>query len=195
MIRVPYGRFTLLSGFIALLIPWLCVFMGKLFKSKATLLRAIFLVFYLGVILFLTICRIPAEEGKQINLQLFWSYKRFAQADIRWQIYLNVFLFIPLGFLIPYSTRLQFVATVLIGCLLSISIEVVQYCLSIGLCEFDDVFNNTIGTLIGYGYYQLISLLEYKKKDIIDRHIDIVRTKLNEYNETMKKLAERIRGK
>lgn len=195
MINVSYGRFTFLSGVAALLIPWLCVFAYRVCQRKGLLIKCLFLTFYLALILFLTVYRNPAEESRQINLELFWSYKRFVQADIRWQIYMNVFLFIPLGFLLPFSIRSQFIVTTLIGCALSINIEIVQYYLSIGLCEFDDVFNNTIGTMIGYGYFRLISFFEFKRKDMIDRQIDDVKTRLRKYGNAIRVFAEKIRGK
>lgn len=64
------------------------------------------------------------------------------------QILTNVIMFLPVG--------------VLTGCLwnwrglwvaagLSVGIEILQLVTSRGLCEFDDVFHNMIGAVIGVG--------------------------------------------
>ncbi len=48
-------------------------------------------------------------------------------------------------------------ASILYLMLFSIAIEALQYSLRVGLCEFDDVFNNTLGSAIGYGVGWIIS--------------------------------------
>lgn len=60
-----------------------------------------------------------------------------------WDIALNILLFIPLGFLLG---RKQAIA---IGLLLSAGIELTQFVFRLGVCELDDVLNNTIGAAIG----------------------------------------------
>jgi glycopeptide antibiotics resistance protein len=46
---------------------------------------------------------------------------------------------------------------VMIGCGLSVCIELTQLVTARGLCEFDDVFNNTLGAWLGYVIYKKIS--------------------------------------
>ena len=58
-------------------------------------------------------------------------------------IALNILLFIPLGLLLG---RKQAIA---IGLLLSAGIELTQFVFRLGVCELDDVLNNTIGTAVG----------------------------------------------
>lgn len=70
---------------------------------------------------------------------------------------MNVFLFIPLGFFFPYAMKHSIWETVLIGVIVSIAIEALQYIFCLGLCEFDDVFHNTLGTALGYCYYHGIN--------------------------------------
>ena len=50
---------------------------------------------------------------------------------------------------------------VLIGFLLSVSIEIVQLVFRIGLFEFDDMIGNTVGSLVG----AVIGKLVKKKKE------------------------------
>lgn len=74
------------------------------------------------------------------------------------EIILNYILFMPLGFLFylcfgekrSYSrVWINTAKVVLIGFLLSASIESIQLVFRIGLFEFDDMIGNTIGCLIG----------------------------------------------
>ncbi len=69
---------------------------------------------------------------------------------------MNVFVFVPFGFMLPWAAKFKLWQTVLIGLSFTVSIETLQYFLGVGLCEFDDVFNNTLGTVLGYGYWALL---------------------------------------
>ena len=77
----------------------------------------------------------------------FWSY---SHPELRMEIVLNYLLFMPLGFLLNLCFGEKFgLRVVLIGLLLSVSIEIVQLVFRIGLFEFDDMIGNTVGCLIG----------------------------------------------
>lgn len=67
---------------------------------------------------------------------------------------LNIFLFIPLGFLCPLISRhyQSIKHTFFIGCGLSFSIEIVQLFTLYRATDIDDLIMNTVGTLIGYFY-------------------------------------------
>ena len=81
-------------------------------------------------------------------------------------IILNIILFIPLGFLVPfYSEKLKKVyKVVLIGLIATLSIEITQHMKNYGIFEMDDVFNNTLGTLIGYCIFMILLKLKQKEK-------------------------------
>lgn len=86
---------------------------------------------------------------------LFFEVQNGMWEDIR----LNIFLFVPLGFLIGGWKG------ILIGLGLSCFIELIQFFLSLGYCELDDVLNNTIGSVIGVLLsWALQSLLVILKK-------------------------------
>ncbi len=104
----------------------------------------------------------PPYAVPQLNLTPFWSYAKFDQADMRWQVYMNVFLFIPFGFMLPWcSERFQKLWKVLlISAAFSVLTEIVQYVLRIGLCETDDVIHNTLGGALGYGYWRLLNRIQ-----------------------------------
>ena len=71
------------------------------------------------------------------------------------QIFLNILLFVPFGFLLPIiSERFRsFWLTTVTGFVFSAGIETMQYITGRGLTEVDDVINNTAGALIGYILY------------------------------------------
>ncbi len=91
---------------------------------------------------------------------LFVSYKEawITGTASAWRnLILNIFLFVPLGFLLPLGWRKfrAFWKTYLTGLLLTVLIECFQLLFSFGLFEMDDIFNNLLGTMIGYGFYEL----------------------------------------
>ena len=71
---------------------------------------------------------------------------------------LNIFLFLPLGFLCPLiSKSYQCVKNIfLIGCGLSFTIEMVQLFTLYRATDIDDLITNVAGTLIGYFCFRLI---------------------------------------
>ena len=125
--------------------------------------RSILPIFYIIIILFFTIIRRNNQTGREICLYPFKTYYKFGHTFVRWQIFMNIFLFIPLGFLIPFSSKRSFIQTLTIGLCLSITIEALQYIFALGLCETDDVIHNTLGCIIGYWYWFLIVKLRGRK--------------------------------
>lgn len=86
---------------------------------------------------------------------LFWEVQSGLWSDI----ILNILLFVPLGLIIGGWKGL------IIGFILSGSLEAIQYYFRIGYCELDDILNNTIGTAIGVGIKALTEYLVLKKWD------------------------------
>lgn len=100
---------------------------------------------------------------REVCLYPFYSYREAwrSQSAIEWRnLILNICLFMPWGFLLPlWGGRFRKLFwTVGSGLLASVLIEGIQFVCKRGVVEFDDVFNNTLGTLIGYGL--AIALLE-----------------------------------
>lgn len=74
------------------------------------------------------------------------------------QVVMNLVAFIPVGFLLGCAfPRLKWWQVLLIGGGFSLLIEVSQLVFKLGLAEFDDVFHNVLGCLVGYGVSLLIS--------------------------------------
>ena len=64
---------------------------------------------------------------------------------------LNIILFMPLGFLLPYIwPKFNWWKTVLLALAISTTIETTQYFAHWGCLGIDDMFNNTLGACIGY---------------------------------------------
>lgn len=89
------------------------------------------------------------ETGEmRTNLVLFSYADRFwKEPSIRAGVVNNVWLFIPLGTGLYRVFRKKWV--LVIPFLLSVAIEMTQYVTGLGIAEFDDVFGNTLGGLLG----------------------------------------------
>lgn len=62
----------------------------------------------------------------------------------------NVLLYVPLGvLLVLYKQDISFKLVVSVGAVVCLSVELLQYTLSCGTFDFDDVINNIAGTIVG----------------------------------------------
>lgn len=135
-------------------------------------LNAIFLC-YLLVVLFATLLtRTSAEVSQRTILGLLDSY-RYAWSTMNsyeWRyIILNICMFVPFGFLFPivYKKFSQWRYTYLAGAVATLFIEVLQLVLKRGIFEADDIMNNIIGTMIGYGFYRIYTwIVSLIRKDL-----------------------------
>lgn len=137
------------------------------------------LIGYLVLYTYLTLTYRRPSRKPQINLDIFWSYFRAFQISdgvpgirrlgLARQILLNILVMIPVGLLFPlvYNCfRHPYILTVLTGFILSVLTEILQYFTRLGLCELDDVFNNTLGCLAGI----LLFHLGTRAMNLIHRH-------------------------
>ncbi|WP_024860099.1 VanZ family protein [Ruminococcus flavefaciens] len=88
-----------------------------------------------------------------------------------WQIFLNILLFIPFGFMLSCNLYIQrrpnklWLPILLSGLLVSISVEFLQYLSSRGYTEIDDVINNSLGAMFGWFLYdRMLKAARSKKK-------------------------------
>lgn len=106
--------------------------------------------------------------------ELLWSYRQsltfpdglrslfkgtveVAEPVLFEEILLNVLLYIPMGYLLPFIFRklkARHVIVIALGC--SAATEVTQLLCRIGLFEVDDILNNTMGCAIGLLLYWCI---------------------------------------
>lgn len=117
---------------------------------------SVYLVFLLGG----TILNRDASKKFHMELMPFWSYyEAIVKKDIEMalQILGNVLVFIPFGILLPEvwgrMRNMRYIILVATGA--SFTLELVQLTFKLGLFEFDDVFHNTLGAVIGYGLWRI----------------------------------------
>ena len=119
-------------------------------------LLSLLLVGYLVVLIYVTLFR--TSEGRvasSINPHLFRAFREAWNAFTlqRWlNPLLNVAVFMPLGILLPLMAKpfRRWYATLAAGLGGSLLIEIAQYLLSRGTADVDDLFANTLGTMLGY---------------------------------------------
>jgi glycopeptide antibiotics resistance protein len=135
---------------------------GKKKIAPQKLIVAVVLFCYLIVVLGATLGRRGHYKGS-VNLYPFSAYREAwnSFSITAWRnIILNIIMFVPFGFLLSVlSERFRKAGkTYLVGFILTVGIECIQYFTGRGIFEIDDIIGNTIGTMIGYG---LITLLFY----------------------------------
>ena len=152
-------------------------------------LRILVLIAYVLIILYVTLLSRSMACSFKYAFSPLWSYRRalalwdeggrfglfVTDGLLLRQIILNILLYIPLGYLLPFSlprlaARRHAVAghrvrnavkafpwkAVLFGTTLSMFTECTQLVFRLGFFELDDILNNTIGCLIGLILYQLL---------------------------------------
>lgn len=110
------------------------------------------------VLLFTVLGRRSYKTDEMIyNIELFSCYRRiFAEHDqpMLISVLQNIVMFVPIGFsLAVIFKKHQIIIPTLISFGLSLCIEVCQLLLKSGFFELDDLFNNTLGTIIGIILY------------------------------------------
>lgn len=150
------NNYYLLSSFYSVSIYLFKKFAGdKRLKGRQVIVSLLFILYILSVCALTLLNRGANYEGS-VNLALFSSYREawydFSVRD--WQyIYFNIAMFVPLGFFLPLMHKRFFAIgwTVLAAMLSTGFIEAVQYITGVGIFELDDLFNNILGALIGFG--------------------------------------------
>lgn len=132
----------------------------KTHDNRKTLINCTFLLYILGVLCLTFIVRetmvLRMPDNRRVVLEPLREVEAMLhqQNHLFWflQIFLNILLFVPFGFLLPIvSERLKNpILTVFAGFLFSAGIETMQYITGRGLTEVDDIINNTAGSALGY---------------------------------------------
>ena len=146
-----------LAGMAALIIlgaVWL-VFRksGRKFHwGKAVLWLAF--VGYCAIVTYATILR-GVGGYREWNLHLFRAWREaWNNYSVKnWaNVLLNVAMFVPLGSLLPLLGKKfrKWYLTIPAGFAVSLAIELLQLAIGRGICDVDDLFCNTLGTMIGY---------------------------------------------
>lgn len=168
MLAVVLLIFLGILFFVGYRIIYKKVMNGKKTISKKRLVLYSISIFYIIIVLGAVFLNRTELYG-DVNLHLFSSYKEAynkMEISLFRNIVLNILLFVPLGFLLPiYSDKLKkSYIVILIGFLFTLGIELIQYVTRIGIFEIDDIFNNTLGVIIGYSAFIIYNSLRNKEK-------------------------------
>ena len=163
-ISTPY-ILLIWAAFSAVLLILSCIkarhILSNAMRKEYGVWRLELLCIWIAVILGITIFgRGEMLQEQRFELVPFWSYCavwREGNMGLAIQIVLNVVFFVPLGFALPlcFDYFRSIWRTVAVSAVFSAIIELIQGVFAIGLCEFDDVFHNTLGALVGYGLFLL----------------------------------------
>ena len=130
--------------------------------TARSILSGFLLSLSIGAVIALTLMgREYNPYSQRFELEVFWSYKKAILEKNSYfavEIVCNIMLFIPWGFMMPFLFK-QFEKPSWIltaAVLASFCIELVQGIFCLGLFEFDDIINNVLGALIGWGIYRTL---------------------------------------
>ena len=126
--------------------------------KKRKFIIALFAIYILAV---LWITLIDREFGnRRAMLVPFWEFANVIKGVRRsffiGQILGNLVMLMPLGFMLPFIRKVSLKQVLMISLCFSAGIELTQFITGRGLMEFDDVFNNTVGAVLGYKVYDVM---------------------------------------
>ena len=126
-------------------------------KKGAKWSTGLLLVEYMVLLLALAVLTRKVHPSRTFDFTPFWSYRVILQGGkdaLLTQNIENVGAFVPIGLLLGCAFgRMKWWKALAIGGGFSILIEVLQFVYLRGFAEFDDVFHNVIGCVIGYWIY------------------------------------------
>lgn len=146
------------------------VFSLAFFEVKKGLRYLMFLLFieYVLILLSSTVIYRPYSLLWEHHFMPFWSYKAILNGEKGLIIdnLLNVLVFLPIGFLSGMVIKVRkFWRVLIVGICVSVLIETLQYTLNRGVAEFDDIFHNSIGVIIGYAMFIAVAHVAILKYD------------------------------
>lgn len=133
-------------------------------------LKGILLILFAGsfaLLLWYTLLSRIGTDAREVYMP-FWSFKEIFKGNfyvLRENIY-NVVLFIPIGLFFAGVLHFSWRPTLLFSFMISFVIETCQWLLWLGSFEFDDLFNNTLGALIGALLVYLTPIGPFLKREI-----------------------------
>ena len=140
-----------------ILIPFFVVLDKVSFhNTKKSVLYFIFAVYQSAVYLFVGM---PTLQFMRFELSLTLLPFLPMVDDVKNTI-LNVFLFIPLGIMLPFLWKRynRISDTLIFGCMMSLSIEVLQI-FTYRATDVNDIIANTLGVVLGYFVFSGISCI------------------------------------
>ena len=128
-------------------------------KKKRKIIAFIILSEYLFLLFLSTVYYRAERSDYKHELTPFGSYFTICEGNSKMLLIeniLNVMVFLPIGFMIcciKKDIKCRYVA--LIGFIISVIVEMLQYFCMKGFLEIDDVIHNTLGCMLGFGVCKL----------------------------------------
>lgn len=144
-------------------------------KTKTRLIKAGWVLFYLYIILLSYFLFFSERYGREnllqeyrYNLQFLKEIKRFIRyrEQLGFESFVvnilgNVLAFAPFGFMLPLLNPRyrKFFSIAISSLFFSLTVEVVQLLLKVGIFDVDDLLLNTIGGLVGYISFLILHVI------------------------------------
>lgn len=147
------GILVLLAGLVICLLT--CGIRKGLRYGLGLLLIEYVLLVYCSTVFF-------RNTGKlQYDFTPLWSYFSYFRGEddrLLAENIMNVVVFMPVGLLLSFTIKkTSYVRVAIIGACISIGIELLQLIFKKGFSELDDVMHNTLGCMLGYSLFRMIS--------------------------------------
>lgn len=139
---------------LALIVVCLIIAIVYLLEKKRRVVACLGMSLYIFFVLYKTVLS-RTQRITVVNLELGWSYKAIVSGvpGMLSQVYLNIMFFVPIGIfggvLFLNKKKRSYIFPVVLGLILTITVECFQLILQCGTFEVDDILNNMIGTVIG----------------------------------------------
>ena len=137
--------------FLVLLLLIYMLYIKKETETKRIVFAVLLGVYTFYIFLFTVLSRAPIQIY-QYKIIPFWSYFKILCGEKKYikEVLLNIIVFIPEGFLITYNfDKWSVKKYIIIGFIMSTTIEVLQLLLKRGMFELDDILGNTLGIVFG----------------------------------------------
>lgn len=155
-----------------------CFMVGSKHKSDKPFWWFVFIIYVAGLLYLLFFSfffgRTIRPDEYRYNLKLFneiENYSRWIGSSNAYLFWLNVLgnivVFVPFGFIVPKlmkGERRVFV-TIGLGFLFSSMVELLQLVTRAGVCDVDDIFLNTLGTVAGCIVWKLVTVIKRRRNE------------------------------
>ncbi len=143
-------------------------------KVHRKIWQGMLLIGFIACVVYVTVLSRADSLTRSVILSPFASWRAWLSGDrtAGTGVMENIGLFIPVGYLIALffsadgnAKRTRPALTILSGFLLSLGVEALQYLLGRGWFELDDLFNNTLGTVLGLLLYRLAAAVLLRREN------------------------------
>ncbi len=118
----------------------------------------VYLLLLIWLILFKFDFALPQWRQSSINLIPFAQSMSVNGEIVYFELVTNAIAFMPLGiYMMVFNKPSNLLLKIVTALLLSLSFEIIQYVLGIGVSDITDVIMNTLGAVLGIIFYMVLS--------------------------------------